>query len=304
MKDANEIRKIFAQAKNKEEVGTKLLSDWAKRDLKGYMALFRKDYAQKIDWDKGHEIQDDALIDLYVSKFDRKKKNVFYLLVKATNLKGKPIRFMLSTILYLKKGQAKVGVADMPLEDPIMAHEPEIEDMSEAEILEMLMQNMEIRMAAGDLPKPDDSPNCARCGRSDLQLTTTIEARTLKTEKICPVCMGNGGARNDKPKQKSVAELDEEISSYEELAVSMEEIIKKSPDFEENIDPELLKHVMTPQSSYRTIQAILADLKAQRMQAMASMDSEARLQYELKKAVEAEDFEKSAALRDRLKGTQ
>lgn len=57
---------------------------------------------------------------------------------------------------------------------------------------------------------------------------------------------------------------------------------------------------MTPLSSYKSIQAVLADLRAQRMVALTDMDSEVRLEYELKKSLAAEDYAQSAEIRDKL----
>jgi protein-arginine kinase activator protein McsA len=44
----------------------------------------------------------------------------------------------------------------------------------------------------------------------------------------------------------------------------------------------------------------LAELKSQRMEVLTNMESQSRLQYELKKSLAAEDYKQSALIRDKI----
>lgn len=296
--DINEMKKLFEDSNDPNATGAALLGSTARENLKDFFDFFRKDYATKIDWTKGYELLD-AELGNYVSKQEMNQKDHFYLLVKAFDLHGNPFRFIINTIVELSKGQLQVGIAEIPDEVASIDEEEEEEDMDPAEMMELLAKNFLEGLQSGAIKPLDNSPNCTRCGRSDLPLTIAIDAANLKVEKVCPVCMNTSGAENRPPTVKSVAELDEEIAEYEDLAKRYEAMIKQRPE-PDNLPPDLARYSVTPMSSYRSIQAVLADLKAQRLQAMTTLESETRLEYELKKALEVEDYKRSAELRDQL----
>jgi hypothetical protein len=68
-----------------------------------------------------------------------------------------------------------------------------------------------------------------------------------------------------------------------------------------DVPESLQQFAFTPLSTYKTVQVILAELKSLRMEALTAEDSETRLKYELKKSLEAEDYNRSAEIRDKLK---
>lgn len=293
--DINEMKKLFQKSDDPNAVGASLLGSNARKNLKDFLSFFRKDYVSKIDWDKGYEILDSEL-GKYVSQQEMSQKDHFYILVKAFDPKGTPFRFLINTIVELNKGQLKVGIAEIPDEIASMDEE---EEMDQMEMMNLLAKNFLDGLQSGAIKPLDNTPNCSRCGRSDLPLTIAIDAVNLKVEKVCPVCMKAGSAENKHPKAKTVAELDKEIAEYEDQAKKYEALIKEQPK-QDNLPDNLARYAVTPMSSYRSIQAVLADLKAQRMQAMTTLESETRLEYELKKALEVEDYKRSAELRDQL----
>jgi protein-arginine kinase activator protein McsA len=182
----------------------------------------------------------------------------------------------------MEKGEIQVGIADVP-QKAIDAYQ-KAKDRGQLE------------------PKKEytDDNQCTVCGRTDLPLTITIEARTMTKKTICSVCLHNGGPSGQQKKKKiDVKKLDKEIANYEALAKKFEEMIKEMPEMPE-LSEGLAQFAMTPLSSYKSIQAILGDLRAQRMTAMTDMNSETRLEYELKKSLAAEDYEQSAIIRDKL----
>jgi hypothetical protein len=280
----------------------------ARERLKDFFDFFRKSEAEKYDWSKGYTFDDEAL-KKYVSPSDLALDDRFYLFAVLTRTDGSPIRIIINTIFDLKIFQVKVGIAEIPDlsfldeedEDDYDDDEEDDEDfeMEQLKALELFSKNFKAALRSGDLKPLDNSPNCMRCGRSDLPLTITLEARTMKTEKICQVCMREGGPDNIPQKPQSVKELDEDIAEYEKMSKDLEQMITAFPE-PDNLSGGLSQYAMTPLSAYRTAQAILAELKSKRMIAMTSLDEATRLEYELKKALLAEDYEKSAELQKKL----
>ncbi|MFN0035523.1 MAG: hypothetical protein ACKVUS_10675 [Saprospiraceae bacterium] len=136
---------------------------------------------------------------------------------------------------------------------------------------------------------------CSNCGQEGQTLTTYINAATGQASYICSKCQAAQAASE----VSTPEELDEMISEYEELAEKAERIIKAQPEMPE-IPQGLASLAFTPLSLYEGIQSALAELKTRRMELITRASSEERLKYELKKALEEEDYEKSARIRDEL----
>jgi hypothetical protein len=292
--------------KDPNHVFATTIKGMAKERLEDFFDYFLKDDVKKYDWSKGYTINDEAL-EKFVAPKDLAMKDRFYLFVELTRIDGSPISMIINTIMELKSGQVKVGIAEIPdlsdLEEDDDDYDEEEDDedfeMEQLKALQLFSKNFKAALKSGDLKPLDNSPNCMRCGRSDLPLTITLEARTMKTEKICQVCMREGGPDNIPQKPQSVKELDEDIAEYEKMAKDLEQMITAFPE-PDNVTDGLSQYAMTPLTAYRTAQAILAELKSKRMIAMTSLDEATRLEYELKKAILAEDYEKSAELQRKL----
>ena len=137
-----------------------------------------------------------------------------------------------------------------------------------------------------------DKAKCSKCGRTDLTLTMFANISSGEKGALCPICM-----RGDK--SKSLQELDEELTRYEELEVMYANLIKDIPEMPE-VPAGLEGYAMTPLSAYRGIQATIAHLKTQRMELITQAGSKERLEYELKQSLEKEDFEKAAEIKGKL----
>jgi hypothetical protein len=98
---------------------------------------------------------------------------------------------------------------------------------------------------------------------------------------------------------RSVKKLDKMIAEYEKLAQNMEDIIRSVPE-KPKMPKGLEAFAHTPLTAYKDIHIALAELKSRRMELLIMKNGEYRLQYELDKSLEAEDYERSAALRDKL----
>ena len=93
----------------------------------------------------------------------------------------------------------------------------------------------------------------------------------------------------------SLAEADHFIQETTENLEELEELITICPQMPRL--PEGLESIaVTPLTVYRTLQAHLAAFKSRRMEMIAEMETEQRLQHQLQKAVEAEDYELAAEL--------
>jgi protein-arginine kinase activator protein McsA len=271
----------FLSSQDPNEMSATMFETLARDNIKDFLQFFRKDYYEKIDFDKGCTFLDEALPH-FVPAHYRERKDALNLFVKATLKKGGICHFLVHAIFTMQKGEIQVGIADVP--DKAMKAYQKAKDSGELE------------------PKREytDDNQCTVCGRTDLPLTITINASTMTKKTICSVCMHNGGPSGQQKKKKvNLKKLDEEIADYEKLAKKYEEMIKEMPE-SPKLPAALAQYAMTPLSNYKSIQAILGDLRAQRMAAMTDMNSEVRLEYELKKSLAAEDYEQSAVIRDKL----
>ncbi len=133
---------------------------------------------------------------------------------------------------------------------------------------------------------------CSKCGRTDLTLTMFANISTGEKGALCPICMR-------KDNKRSIEDLDTELKEYEKLEKMYAELIESSPEMPD-VPDALSAFAMTPLSAYRGIQATIAHLKTQRMEMMTQTGSKERLEYELKKAVESEDFVKAAEVKKQL----
>lgn len=133
---------------------------------------------------------------------------------------------------------------------------------------------------------------CSKCGRNDLTLTMFANISTGEKGALCPICMR-------KDSKRSLEDLDKELKEYEKLEKMYAELIQDSPEMPD-VPDALSAYAMTPLSAYRGIQATIAHLKTQRMELITQSGSKERLEYELKKAVENEDFVKAAEVKKQL----
>ncbi len=137
---------------------------------------------------------------------------------------------------------------------------------------------------------------CSVCGRTDVMLLTSINVQSMQSDRTCLVCQ----MRKSMHDGDDLSVFDKMIEELEEMSERLERLINLAPKMPE--PPEgLQQFAFTPLSTYNTVQAILAELKSLRMETLTADDSETRLEYELKKSLEAEDYEQSAEIRDKLR---
>lgn len=126
-------------------------------------------------------------------------------------------------------------------------------------------------------------------------MTAFVNLANLKTEVICDRCQVSRMVKNI----RNIKELDEIIADYEELAKKIEDLIEQHPQMPD-VPKGLEPYAQTPLTTYRGVQLGLAELKYRRMELLTKDGSEARLKYDIERALENEDYEKAARLRDQL----
>ena len=133
---------------------------------------------------------------------------------------------------------------------------------------------------------------CKICGETDNAGVTFLNATSGQADYVCLLCQVK-----EQAKGMELEELNEQIESYEDLSVKYEELVKRVPPMDET--PGFLQ-AMTPLSMYKSIQNSLAAFKSRRMEILANMDNETRLKYQLKQALESEDYKKASEIRKKL----
>lgn len=140
---------------------------------------------------------------------------------------------------------------------------------------------------------------CAACGRNDLPLVTFVSAETNKAEMICPLCMEP--EQTGKSPMEALLYLDDNIRMLEESNKQLEELSAFEGPSMKNIPKEMAAFALTPTSMYKAAQVVIASLKSRRLDLLATLPGEQRLQYELERALAQQNYERSAVLRDELK---
>lgn len=136
---------------------------------------------------------------------------------------------------------------------------------------------------------------CAICGSTKTPLTTFIDWQTKDTTFICSSCAAEKSANSI----HDLEHLEETIAMMEDMVEKFEELIRETP--KQPKIPEALEGIaFTPLAAYKMAQGMLSMLKVTKLELLTEVGSEAWLEYELRRAVEKEDFEKSARLRDEL----
>lgn len=137
--------------------------------------------------------------------------------------------------------------------------------------------------------------SCSRCGQplDGVVAMNVVNSSGEKAKKVCARCLADEHANS----LTSIEEVDRFIEEVTGSIESLERIIAMCP--ETLAIPKGMEGAMTPISMYRTFQIHLAAYKSRRMELMTEMDSKTRIDYELSKAILAEEYERAAELKRR-----
>ena len=136
---------------------------------------------------------------------------------------------------------------------------------------------------------------CSICNKEAELIVPYINAETNETQNICMNCMSKHSIKQT----KSVEEIDKIIKEHEKLISDLEELIKKMPKKME-IPKGLEAYAFTPRKLYSSLQKTLAELKIQRLEKLTEAGSKVTLEYELKIAIENEEYEKASKIKKKL----
>lgn len=139
---------------------------------------------------------------------------------------------------------------------------------------------------------------CASCNKNATTLFTMINETTKETHLICDTCFVEST-----PQTNNISKLDEEIAEVEALLKKSEEIvdIAKNDKISEISDTdESFAMFFTPLKVHKILKSTLDNLTIQKLQIFSSMPELDRFKYELKMAIEKENYEKAAEWRDKI----
>ena len=142
----------------------------------------------------------------------------------------------------------------------------------------------------------EESRRCSKCGQSFKGYASTLFVSAFAPSEAFVIC-GRCAAEDHAKSLVSLAEADHFIEETTENLEKLEELITKFPQTPP-LPVGLESIAMTPLKVYRTLQAHLAAYKSRRMEMIAEMESEQRLQYQIQKAVETENYELAAELNE------
>ncbi len=137
---------------------------------------------------------------------------------------------------------------------------------------------------------------CKICGRTgQLHILGINLSGGNPRNDVCQACQLKESLRDF----KSLEDLEMFEARYLSLEKSTKEIIQAMPEALQA--PKGLEGLaLTPMSVFKHIQEVLAEIKVRRMELLTDEDSEFRLNYLLKKAIEEEDFEQADKLQRQL----
>lgn len=137
---------------------------------------------------------------------------------------------------------------------------------------------------------------CKICGRTgQLHILGIDLSGGDPKNDVCQACK----LKQSLQEFKSLEELDQFESDYIDLEKQLKGTIQAMPEPLE-VPKGFEGLALTPMSIYKHVQEVLAEIKIRKMEMLTEEDSELRLSYLRKKAVEEEAFEQASELQKQL----
>lgn len=134
---------------------------------------------------------------------------------------------------------------------------------------------------------------CLKCGQKLNGFASILmSAPDTQAQLACPRCAAEEHANSF----ESIEEADQFIEEINGILKSLENIMAKRPEMPD-VPEGMEAGAMTPLSVYRTMQIHLAAFNSRRMEILTAAGSDARIEYEINKAIKAEDYERAAELK-------
>lgn len=137
---------------------------------------------------------------------------------------------------------------------------------------------------------------CSQCKKESNTIITFIDKKSRKAKYLCDSCLLAAS-----PIINNIDELDKEIKEVEANMKKLATMIDgcKEPDLS-GIDKDLSSFLFTPSKVFQIYLRHYNNLVDNKQKVLSSMKKKERLLYDLKKAIEAENYERAAELRDEL----
>jgi len=136
---------------------------------------------------------------------------------------------------------------------------------------------------------------CTICNKEKNDLMTYVNEETQKKDYVCTECQINNNTANS-----TQSDVEEEIRLIENLIDDMEIKFSDPKLLNMEVPPGLEALAFTPKKMFLSAYESLALLKLKRMELKSLMPREKYLEEELKIAIEKENFEKAALLRQKI----
>ncbi len=265
--------------------------------LNSFLEAFNGEIYKEIDWSRPYEVteREDLANNLEYKTGDVTSSSYA---VKAWNNRGQKILFGLKIMKGAIPDDIKIGFTEITVmldDDADTTDDLDTEEEEDALAQEYLINLTAQLKANREKQGPEYGKCCTSCGRNDLNLNIIVNASLGKAEYLCAVCLSKN---HNKSQIRKIEEIDRDIEKTEKMVTDMEEIISAydMPSVPEGLE----KFAMTPLSLYKSFQSILANLKFERMEILSNMETEEKLNIQLKHAIENQDFEKATTFRDQL----
>ena len=264
--------------------------------LNSFLEAFNDKIRKEIDWDRPYEVIDHAGFADYLADKNSGISAYVYT-IEAWNTKDEKILFGVKIMVGKSPDDTKIDFTEIKVleEDEEDDSDDQDEEDEDALAREYLI-NLTAKLKANkEKQGADYGKRCTSCGRDDLNLNIMVNAQLGETHYLCAVCLSKN---HNSAKGRKLEDIEKEIVKTEKMIADMEEIISTydMPSMPEGLE----KFAVTPLSLYKSFQAVLASLKSERMEILSSMETAEKLNLQLEKAIENQDFEKSAIIRDQL----
>jgi len=264
--------------------------------LNSFLEAFNDKIFKEIDWNRPYEVFDQQdLANIFSSP--KGNETIYAYTVRAWNTQGQYILFGLKIIVGQAPDDLQIGFSEISIieEDEDEASTEDDSDDEDAMAREYMIKLTEKLKTSRERQGSEYGKRCTSCGRNDLNLSIMVNAELGETQFVCAVCLSKN---QNKTQNRTLEDVNKEIVETEKMIADMEEIIStvEMPDLPDALE----KFAVTPLSLYKSFQAILANLKSERMEILNSMDTETKLNVQLEIAIKNEDFEQSAIIRDKL----
>ncbi len=143
---------------------------------------------------------------------------------------------------------------------------------------------------------------CDICGKDAATIIAMVNMATKDAQHVCDDCL-----IDNTPQINDITELDKNIDIVQSTLKDMEELQKLLSENKEGgkeneetgpgSDSDMF---FTSENAYKMVKKTCDNLAIQKLQLLTSMPEPDRLKYELKVAIDTENYEKAAELRDKI----